>query len=99
MAQWLLRTLFQTEKIVVEIPSSLAQELATVNQQVLADILQRGLRDLHIDLALEHYKRGNMSFAAAAEQAGVSQAELARAAYVRGIEPPYDETMIAETLA
>lgn len=89
----------QSEKVVVEIPSSLAEELATASQQLLADILQRGLRDLHIDSALERYQRGGMTFAAAAEQAGITQAELARAAYVRGIEPPYDQAMMAEELA
>ena len=56
-------------------------------------------RDLQIDLALEQYKQGGISFAAAAEQAGVTQAELARAAYVREIEPPYDESMVAEEIA
>ena len=84
----------ETKKFTVEIPASLAQELASADQQVLTDILQRGIRDLHIELALERYKRGGISFAAAAEQAGVSQAELAREAYVRGIEPPYDEMMV-----
>ena len=88
----------EPQKIVVEIPPSLAAELGAANQQLVADLLQRGLRDLHMEQALERYKRGGISFAAAAEQAGVSQPELARAAYVRNMEPPFDETTVAEEL-
>jgi hypothetical protein len=88
----------QTEKMVLEIPVNLANELENANQEMLADLLRRGLRDLRIEQALEHYKQGGISFAAAAEEAGVTQPELARAAYVRAIEPPFDETMVAEEL-
>jgi hypothetical protein len=42
---------------------------------------------------------GSETFATVAELAGVSQSELARAAYVRSIEPCYDEAMVAEELA
>ncbi len=37
---------------------SLAAELATANQQLIADLLQRGLRDLRIEQVLERSKRG-----------------------------------------
>jgi hypothetical protein len=57
------------------------------------------LRDLRIEQALENYKQGYISFAAAAEEASVTQPELARAAYVRAIEPPFDEAMVAEEVA
>lgn len=86
------------EKVVVELPSRLAAELAGANQALLTDLLQRGLRDLHIEQALDRYRQGGMSFAAAAEQAGVSLSELARVAYVRHIEPPFDQDMVAEEL-
>ena len=86
------------EKLVVEVPVPLAQELVTANQEFLADLLQRGLQAVRIERALERYQQGGMSFAAAAEQAGVTQPELARHAYVRGIEPPYDQTLLAEEL-
>ncbi len=88
----------EMKKMVVEIPPSLAAELATANQQLIADLLERGLRDLRIEQALDRYKRDGMSFAAAAEQAGVSQTELAHAAYARNMEPPFDEAMVAEEL-
>jgi predicted HTH domain antitoxin len=86
------------EKVVVELSSRLAAELASANQALLTDLLQRGLRALHIEQALARYRQGGMSFAAAAEQAGVSLPELARAAYVRNIEPPFDQDMVAEEL-
>jgi hypothetical protein len=39
-----------------------------------------------------------MSFGAAAQQAGVSPAELARFAYARGMEPPFSAQTLAEEL-
>jgi hypothetical protein len=85
--------------VTVEVPETLAAELADAGQELLRDLLQRGLRDLHIEQALTRYQRGGLSFAAAAEQAGVSQTVLARAAYVRGMEPPTDPQMAVEELA
>ena len=87
-----------TEKMILEVPTNLAHELERANQELLADLLRRGLRDLRIEQALEHYKQGGISFAAAAEEAGITQPELARAAYVRSIEPPFDEAMVEEEL-
>ena len=88
-----------TVEVTVEVPETLAAELAGAGQDLLRELLQRGLRDLHIEQALTRYQQGGLSFAAAAELAGVSQPELARAAYVRGMEPPIDSTMAAEELA
>ena len=85
--------------VTVEVPETLAAELADAGQELLRDLLQRGLRDLHIEQALTRYQQGGLSFAAAAEQAGVSVAVLARAAYVRGMEPLTDPQMAAEELA
>jgi hypothetical protein len=86
----------ESKKVLVEIPASLADELAAADRRLLTDLLQRGLRDLQIERALDQYSAGGISFAAAAEAAGVSQSALARAAYVRGMEPPFDETMVAD---
>ena len=87
-----------SEKLEVNVSPALAAQLATANAAMIDDILRRGLRDLYIEQALERYSHGGMSFAAAAEQAGVSLAELARFAYVRSMEPPFDEAMVAEEL-
>jgi hypothetical protein len=85
--------------VTVEVPETLAAELADAGQELLRDLLQRGLRDLHIEQALTRYQQGGISFAAAAELAGVSQPDLARAAYARGMEPLTDPNMAAEELA
>ena len=65
-----------TDKIVLEVSETMAQELATATQDFLAEVLQRGLREKRIERALARYRLGGMSFAATAEVAGVSQAEL-----------------------
>ena len=87
-----------TDKIVLEVPETMAQEWAIVTQDFLAEILQRGLRETRIERALARYRLGGMSFAATAEAAGGSQAELARQAYIRNIEPPFDAEMLDEEM-
>ena len=85
-----------SEKVTITIPSALAQELDSTGQELLVEILERGLREIKIERALDRYARGGMSFGAAAHQAGVSQSELARQAYARGMEPPYSAESLAE---
>jgi predicted HTH domain antitoxin len=85
-----------SEKVTITIPSALAQELDSTGQELLVEILERGLREIKIERALDRYGRGGMSFGAAAHQAGVSQSELARQAYARGMEPPYSAESLAE---
>lgn len=87
-----------TDKIILEVPSALAEELAAASQDFLIELLERGLRESRIERALERYKQGGISFAAAAQLAGVPRSELARQAYARGMEPPYSEQMAAEEL-
>ena len=87
-----------TEALTLDVPTSLARELDSANQEFLVEILERGLRELKIERALERYARGGISFGAAAQQAGVSQSELARHAYARGMEPPFSAETLAEEL-
>lgn len=87
-----------TDKITLEVPSALAEELAAASQDFLIELLERGLRESRIERALERYKQGGLSFAAAAQLAGVPRSELARQAYARGMEPPHNEQMVAEEL-
>lgn len=84
------------ETLTLRLPASLIRELGSASQDFLADLLERGLRDLRIERALERYAQGGISFAAAAAAAGVLQAELARYAYARGMEPPYSAATLAE---
>ncbi len=92
------RSAMSNESVTLTIPDSLARELDTVGEQLLIDILERGLREYKIDQVLDHYARGGVSFAAAARQAGVSRSELARHAYARGMKPTYSAETLAEEL-
>ena len=87
-----------TKALTLVVPASLAQELDSANQEFLVEILERGLRELKIEQVLKRYARGGMSFGAAAQQAGVSQSELARHAYARGMAPPFSEETLMEEL-
>ena len=90
--------MIEQEIITLKLPAYLARELKDAEQAVMTDLLQRGLRDLHIEQALAQYQRGEMSFGAAAAQAGLTQSEMAAHAYARGLEPPYSEKTVTEDL-
>jgi len=87
-----------TEVCTINIPDSLAREINTANQDLLIELLERGLHALKIERALDQYSRGGISFGAAAQKADLSQTELARHAYARGLEPPYSDETLAEEL-
>jgi hypothetical protein len=82
----------------LKLPAPLARELDSATHDFLVELLARGLREFRVERALEHYARGGMSFGAAAQQAGVSQTQLARYAYARGMEPPTSEETLDEEL-
>jgi len=87
-----------TQPLTLTISDSLARELDSVGEGLLIDLLERGLREFKVEQALDRYARGGISFGAAAYQAGVSQSELARHAYSRGMEPPFSAETLAEEL-
>ncbi len=84
--------------IVLTIPDALGKELDAASEEFLTEILERGLRESRIERALERHAQGGISFGAAVHQAAVSQADLARYAYARGMEPPFSEETLAEEL-
>ena len=86
------------ETLMLTLPAPLAHELGSATQEFLADLLERGLREVKVERALERYARGGTSFGAAAQQAGVSQTDLSRYAYARGMEPPFSAQTLAEEL-
>jgi predicted HTH domain antitoxin len=88
-----------TRTFTLSLPDTLARELASLDAEVLTDLLARGLRQWRIEKALERYVAGEMSFAAAAELAGVRRDELAREAYARGLEPAFTEETVMEELS
>lgn len=81
-----------TDALTLMIPAALARELESASQEFLVELLERGLRQLKIERALERYARGGVSF-------GVSQSELARQACARGMEPPSSAETLAEELS
>ena len=87
------------DTLTLSLPAPLAHELGSATQDFLADLLARGLREVKVERALERYARGGMSFGAAAQQAGVSQTDLSRFAYARGMEPPLSAETLTEELA
>ena len=88
-----------TETLTLTLPSSLAEELGSATEEFLAELLERGLREMRIDRVLERYAHGGMSLGAAAHEVGITQSELARQAYARGMEPPFGPETLAEDLS
>ncbi len=88
-----------TERLTLTVPISLVQELETIKQEFLLELLERGLRELKTDRTLKRYARGGISFGAAAHQAEVLQSELARYAYARGMEPSFSPQTLAEEIS
>ena len=86
------------DTLTLTLPAPLAHELESATQDFLADLLARGLREVKMERALDRYARGGMSFGAAAQHAGVSQSDLARYAYARGMEPPLSTQTLDEEL-
>jgi predicted HTH domain antitoxin len=84
--------------LTLTLPTALAKEFETLHQDLLVELLQRGLQEVKIDRALDLYIHGGLSFGAAAERAGVSQSELSRRAYARGMEPSFSAMTLAEEL-
>jgi predicted HTH domain antitoxin len=86
------------ELVTLTLPPALTAEFPTLNQEFLLDLLERGLRQLKIERALARYAQGKISFGATADLAGISQSELSRQAYARGMEPPFSATTVREEL-
>ena len=86
------------QTLTLTLPAPLARELDSATHDFLVELLARGPREFRVEAALARYARGGMSFGAAARQAGVSPAELARFAHARGMEPPTSEETLAEEL-
>ncbi len=84
--------------LTLTIPTALASELESVNQDFLVDLLKRGIQTVKIERALAQYSQGDISFGAAAHRAGISQSDLARHAYARGMEPPFSLETLNEEL-
>jgi len=85
--------------LTVQLPDRLAKELSDASQEFIAETLELGLRTRKIEQALAQYTRGPMTLGAAAHLAGITESEMARHAYARGLEPRFSDETLAEELA
>ncbi len=85
------------ERITLEIPDELAQELH-IDQSRVKELVLLGFSQLKIQEALALYERGTISFARAAEIAGISEREMIRRARANAVHPRWDEQMLREEL-
>jgi hypothetical protein len=87
-----------TERTVIEIPDDLAREFRPY-QDRLREVFLLGLLQLKIQESILLYKRGLVSFARAAELAGLPIPEMIRQAKAFGVQPRWSEQMVQEELA
>jgi len=64
----------------------------------LREMLLLGLQQLKVNEALLLYERGVVSFARAAELAGLEREQMIRHARAAGVEPLWSEQMVADEL-
>jgi len=86
------------ERIMIELPDEYRDDLDQYRDR-LREVFLLGLRDLKAQEALILYTQGVVSFARAAELAGIDRDAFARQARVAGTGPRWSATMVAEELA
>jgi predicted HTH domain antitoxin len=84
--------------ITIRLPDTLVKELPE-EESSLFEILKLGLKQLKIERALEHYKKGGVSLARVAELAGIPIRQMIPIAYAHGLEPKYDESLLESELS
>lgn len=86
------------KQIVLELSDDLARRIEPYQGHLL-ELVLLGLSQLKAQEALTLYTRGIVSFARAAEIAGLSRPEMIRQARTSGIRPHWSEQMVEEELA
>jgi hypothetical protein len=82
--------------LTLQLPDWLAKELTNASQEFVTEVLELGLRAWKIKRALTFYSQGQMTLGAAAHLAGLTESEMARQAYARGLEPRYSTATLNE---
>ena len=82
----------------IELPEDLARQVGPY-QGRLQELVLLALSQIKAQEALTLYTRGIVSFARAAEIAGLSGPEMIRQARAFGIRPRWSEQMVGEELA
>lgn len=85
-------------KATIEIPDEQYAELGKYKDKI-SELLLLGLSQMKIEEAFILYQRNIVSFARAAELAGISQQDMMKQAKARGIEPHWSDKMVKEELA
>jgi predicted HTH domain antitoxin len=84
--------------LTLQLADWLAKELANTSKEFVVEVLELGLRTWKIQRALIVYAHGKMTLGAAAQLAGVTESEMARQAYARGLGPRYSTDTLNEEL-
>ena len=85
-------------KMVIELPDDVAKQFDPY-QDRLKELMLLGLRQIKAQEALTFYQQGLVSFARAAELAGLSRSELIQQARALGVKSRWSEQMAQEELA
>ena len=86
------------KQVMLELSDDLARQVGSY-QGRLQELVLLGLAQLKVQEALTLYTRGIVSFARAAEIAGLSRPEMIRQARAFGFRPRWSEQMVEEELA
>jgi hypothetical protein len=86
------------KQVTLELSDDLARQVGSY-QGRLQELVLLGLAQLKVQEALTLYTRGIVSFARAAEIAGLSRPEMIRQARAFGVRPRWSEQMVEEELA
>ncbi len=86
------------QKVIVEISGEFAEQFDPYRDR-LEELLILGLRQIKIHESLLFYSRGLVSFARAAELAGLPLTDMVQQAQAFGVKPRWSERMVQEELA
>ena len=86
------------EKVVIELTDEQAQQVGPYRGR-LKELMLLGLSQVKVQEALLLYSRGLVSFARAAELAGLNRPEMTRQARAFGIKPRWSDEMVQEETA
>ncbi len=84
------------EKVVIELSDEQAQQVGPYRGRLKEALL--GLSQVKVQEALLLYARGLVSFARAAELAGLERPEMTRQARAFGIKPRWSDDMVQEEM-
>lgn len=86
------------EQLIIDIPDDLKDAVDPYRDR-LREVLLLGLHAMKVQESLHLYREGVVSFARAAELAGVSRQEMIRHARAVGVQPRWSQDMVAEEMA